>query len=292
MGFVIFESSGTFTPGNYGLSVGDTLTIVAVGGGGGGGGGGYNGSAYVASNAAAGGASSFGSYVTAAGGSAGPGGTSSTGDSRSSPGTAGGQQSTRWFDYTLPYFTGTAISTAPCLLGSAGGNGWLPGKSVVSVDLFEVAASWCYPVGKSLYYQTRTGHIVPLAYSTSSSATSPGKIGTLNESAARTDMRGGAGSGVSNKNNWGVYTENKLYVLSPGGLGYGAGGGGGIVPGYYYMGGNAGAIVTESHTLTAADLSAIAVTVGAGGKGSSSGSPSYYLAYGGGGARGCVAIFW
>lgn len=32
MGFVIFESSGTFTPGNYGLSVGDTLTIVAVGG--------------------------------------------------------------------------------------------------------------------------------------------------------------------------------------------------------------------------------------------------------------------
>lgn len=32
MGFVIFESSGTFTPGNYGLTYGDVITVVAVGG--------------------------------------------------------------------------------------------------------------------------------------------------------------------------------------------------------------------------------------------------------------------
>lgn len=54
MGFVIFESSGTFTPGNYGLTYGDVITVVAVGGGG--------------SSTVAGGASSFGSLLTAPGG--------------------------------------------------------------------------------------------------------------------------------------------------------------------------------------------------------------------------------
>ena len=33
MGFALFESSGTFNPANYGLVVGDTIQVVAVGGG-------------------------------------------------------------------------------------------------------------------------------------------------------------------------------------------------------------------------------------------------------------------
>ena len=33
MGFALFESSGTFNPASYGLVVGDTLQVVAVGGG-------------------------------------------------------------------------------------------------------------------------------------------------------------------------------------------------------------------------------------------------------------------
>ena len=32
MGFALFESSGTFNPANYGLVVGDTIQVVAVGG--------------------------------------------------------------------------------------------------------------------------------------------------------------------------------------------------------------------------------------------------------------------
>lgn len=32
MGFALFESSGTFKPANYGLVVGDTIQVVAVGG--------------------------------------------------------------------------------------------------------------------------------------------------------------------------------------------------------------------------------------------------------------------
>lgn len=32
MGFALFESSGTFNPASYGLIVGDTIQVVAVGG--------------------------------------------------------------------------------------------------------------------------------------------------------------------------------------------------------------------------------------------------------------------
>lgn len=66
MGFALFESSGTFNPASYGLVVGDTLQVVAVGGGKGGQG------VHTSSteDGANGSASSFGGYVTAAGASA------------------------------------------------------------------------------------------------------------------------------------------------------------------------------------------------------------------------------
>lgn len=63
MGFALFESSGTFKPASYGLVVGDTIQVVAVGGGKGGQG------ATNSESGANGSASSFGSYVTAAGAS-------------------------------------------------------------------------------------------------------------------------------------------------------------------------------------------------------------------------------
>ena len=59
MGFLLYEESGTFIPTDYGLKVGDTIFVVAVGGGSSGAGNSVN----------AGTASSFGNYVTAPGGS-------------------------------------------------------------------------------------------------------------------------------------------------------------------------------------------------------------------------------
>lgn len=67
MGFALFESSGTFNPANYGLVVGDTIQVVAVGGGRGGNGSDYNSGEVQGSN---GGTSSFGSFVSAPGGNA------------------------------------------------------------------------------------------------------------------------------------------------------------------------------------------------------------------------------
>ena len=67
MGFALFESSGTFNPANYGLVVGDTIQVVAVGGGRGGNGSDYNDGETLGSN---GGTSSFGSFVSAPGGNA------------------------------------------------------------------------------------------------------------------------------------------------------------------------------------------------------------------------------
>lgn len=61
MGFLLYEESGTFIPTDYGLKVGDTIFVVAVGGGSSGAG--------ISSSINAGTASSFGSFVTAPGGS-------------------------------------------------------------------------------------------------------------------------------------------------------------------------------------------------------------------------------
>lgn len=67
MGFALFESSGTFNPASYGLIVGDTIQVVAVGGGHGGNGSDYSSGEVRGSN---GGTSSFGSFVSAPGGNA------------------------------------------------------------------------------------------------------------------------------------------------------------------------------------------------------------------------------
>jgi hypothetical protein len=67
MGFALFESSGTFNPASYGLVVGDTIQVVAVGGGKGGSGSDNNDGETLGSN---GGTSSFGSFVSAPGGNA------------------------------------------------------------------------------------------------------------------------------------------------------------------------------------------------------------------------------
>ncbi len=292
MGFTLFTSSATFVPGNYGLNPSDTIHICVVGGGGGGGGAGYNGSSYVASNAASGGSSSFGSYLTAVGGAAGTGGTTST----STPGAqsrVGGSLGTGYASLSTPYYTGSAISTLTVIYGGAGGNGWLPNVGIVpAVDLFAIASQFVYPVGKSLQMPIRYGQIVPIIYSTSSTQTTPGGYNGGDNSSASTDQMGGIGSGQSNRNNWGAFSANVLYVLGPGGVGYGAGGGGGIMPSDGSFGGNAGEVKHLDYVLTSSDMSGIAVTVGNGGKGSNSGSTSYFVEYGGGGAKGCVAIWW
>lgn len=292
MGFTFFTSSNTFMPGVYGLNPSDTIHICAVGGGGGGGGAGYSGSSYVASNAASGSASSFGNILTAVGGAAGTGGTTSS----YSPGTQskiGGSLGTGYASISTPYYTGSGISTVGVIYGGAGGNGWLPNVGIVpAVDLFSIASQFVYPIGKSIQVPCRYGHIVPLTYSTSSTLSTPGGYNGGDNSSPRTDQMGGIGSGYSNRNNWGAFAASTIYVLGPGGVGYGAGGGGGIMPGNGSFGGNAGEVCHLDYVLTASDMAGIPVTVGSGGKGSNSGSTSYFVEYGGGGASGCVAVWW
>lgn len=118
---------------------------------------------------------------------------------------------------------------------------------------------------------------------------SPTPLGTIannsiaGQMSAQTGARGGHGGAYSS-------SINQRVAPGPGGIGYGAGGGGN---GYYnipYAGGSSGQ-VTEA-VVVLSSLNAIAVTVGNGGAGGNSSSSSYSYQRGGGGARGCVAVFW
>ena len=68
MGFQLFESSGTFKPTDWGLKVGDVITVICVGGGASGGHCSGTAGSITATAGANGGTTSFGSYCTAVGG--------------------------------------------------------------------------------------------------------------------------------------------------------------------------------------------------------------------------------
>ena len=91
------------------------------------------------------------------------------------------------------------------------------------------------------------------------------------------------GAGCSNYvQSSGSYSYNYNYYGS-GGKGYGAGGAGV----YTGLGGTSGALRFASYILPNTDT--IPVTVGNGGAGGYRGEQYYFS---GGGARGCVAVFW
>ena len=268
MGFTIFTSSGSFIPSKYGLTPGDVIHVKCVGGGGAGGGS-YSDS-YVGS---AGGASSFGSVLSAAGGLAGITNSTSlpTAQIGSCQGSGAGQS-------VLP----KGSSSYDAYYGGCGGHGWLPGVSMptvagcvlsqVPVNIAAVSSSALsmYPMQSAIPgYFSCFGNYSAMTYNGT----------TTGQYSAQTGYFGGYGS---------IAGDGNYYCIAgAGGVGYGAGGGGAVSysNGSGGSGGNGGVITDIDYILTSAD--SIAVTVGSGGAGYGDNVHS-----GGGGARGCVAIWW
>lgn len=271
MGFVIFEQRGTFIPSNYGLVTGDPIQVVVVGGGGGGD------VVYANTTGSNGGASSFGSYFSAAGGTV---------------GTARMPSSTKaWFTRNIIHTNGDS-SRLQIFAGSFGDDGWLP-TGVVPPDLNTLCAMLVggdgSPSMPGTFYQN--GRTITV-----------GVIGTangFNEYTARTDKRGGNSYVASSRGEFESGATN-LWLSACGGLGYGAGGAGqppcwarSSSSGSHIRaarGGAAGKVTMGSLILPS--TANITVTVGNGGNGAYNTRGDNDNAYAGGGARGCVAVFW
>ena len=258
MGFTIFTQSGTFTPSDYGLKVGDCIHVIAIGGGGGGG-------TYTGTAATAGGTTSFGSYLTCAGGNAGTVGNGANPPSFQVGSCQGGP-------------TAFALNQVS---GGVGGDGYYPGH----LRTGGLTAAMCLPT-----YQAGTSTNIssyPMVASGSSTIFNRQINCYLN---GQGNSYIAATSGVPYGNAGRGYSG-----ISAGGVGYGAGGGCGVMDSSSYIGGYGGnSGVLKELDLVLTSTSGISITIGAGGKGAyySSSSYTYYYASGGGGASGCVAIFW
>lgn len=242
MGYVLFTSSGTFKPADYGLAPGDTIQITAIGGGAGGAG------ETAEGHGSAGSASSFGSILTA------PGGTACTGGNTSGALSEGMLPGT---DSGLTYDPNN--NDRRYGVGGQGGPGWMPGEAR---EYFELLCQ--------LTYNT-SGDIVDGAIAWQKAAPS------LKQRAATVVPFGASSYDQASD------SGNYYYYQGVGGRGYGAGGGG-VIGG---IGGNSGALRHASYKLP--NTNNIAVTVGNGGTG---GYWRRTANYAGGGARGCVAVFW
>lgn len=262
MGMVIFESSGVFNPGKYGLSPGDLIQIVCVGGGASGAGAG-KGSYFPGS---AGGASSFGSILSAAGGTAMSGGFTNilyvSHDVNSN--------NVGVYDH---YFAGWP-----------GQGGWLPGVGA----LYSFSPSVIVTEGSMLSCAPSYGKGATSWGGRCTAGTGTGTVTGTAGSYMGVGSRGSAGSGYYANSDSGYHY---YYAAGTGGSGgYGAAGPGGCCADKTYgvicaYGGNAGRIKTLDYAITS--MAEIAVTVGAGGTASGSA-----VAAGGAGAPGCVAVFW
>lgn len=278
MGFTLFTQSGTFDPASYGLKVGDALHIICVGGGGGGSR--ANNSSTSSYNGSNGSSSSFGTLVTSAGGSGGK----TTRAQTAPPTVVAGSN---------PGGTGSAVTFGGSIYycPGSGGDGWLPGffgsagqnpltylpsllSSLSSSSSGSVSSTFSFPFpnGSQIYAQRSFN------MSLNGSGNEFSTIGTAN-----TLPYGHPGY---------LYTYNGSNYqrgISAGGVGYGAGGGCGS-GNYgshlqYGEGGHSGVINQKDIVLTS--INSIAVTVGNGGAGYDTNGYG-----GGGGARGCVAVYW
>lgn len=268
MGFTIFESSTSFKPSDYGLKVGDIIYVVCVGGGASGD---YATAAYDSSPdivpGKAGGSSSFGSYITALGG--------------------GACGSTQGHAFGLK---GKYSSSGGYPYSGCGAGGWVPGLNISAIPIENHIVTGPLPATTggiqfllnsdgTTYY---SGIITTQGGGLSNMVTKDTYAKSTCPQAVINGIRGAGPSQGSH--NWRSGTPI-TGCAGGNGAGYGAGGGGGLnknqneynIPG----GGNSGEIKKTYVKLSS--LSAIAVTVGAGGAQNT---------YGGQGASGCVAIYW
>ena len=278
MGTALFESSGTFKPGDYGLSPGDLIHVIAVGGGGGG----AVSSDYAGS---AGKASSFGRYLTATGGDGGSNSQTPSTNAKQAHG------SCCMYGNSLYLPNGSGFTSVYFSCGGWGADGYIPGKlmgcnaSTDSLQILFTKSSTYYSSAfgtNNLFYTAYAGRSVPIVANRYDSTS--WYNGIVAEYSPQVGLRAG-NAGIA-------YTYGYTFA-GVGGIGYGAGGGSNP---YNYsndgFGGNAGEIAQRDLVISAADLSGIAVTVGKGGSGANSSDSSNLYKRGGGGNRGCVHIFW
>ena len=255
MGYILYTKNGTFTPADYGLNIGDTITVLAIGGGAGGGGGAYGSGSNANTPGSPGGTTSFGTLLSC------PGGTCGT-RTTTNP-FIGGQPA---YELSRYKYEGSSsqlqIWEVYKYVGGIGATGFYPGI--------------CMPKAAEPQ-RVLQGDYTGVVFA---------DFNNENRVAER-PFGGPASVCVYRGGNYTTYNS----IGAPGGLGYGAGGGGAV---YYDInnsnyitvqpGGGAGMFKQLVHTLTSTN--AIAVTIGVGGNG--------YLGThtGGAGADGCVAIFW
>lgn len=306
MGYAFFDKSGNFNPLDYGLSVGDVINVICVGGGGGGASG-YVSTSY-GKNGGTGGTTSFGSHCTALGGSGGVANTTQAtqGQYLGGHGHSGG--------YAAGGGAGGYIPGAP----DWGGNGQDGMYASVNAAIAVGVPGGTAGVGGA-YNASSGGSLLSGSLTRFLSGWSP-------NGAARWDGNPGGFFGAGSGYHYQTYS-----AAGGGGTGYGAGGGAGsynnTVSQATTFGGNSGQVRRASIVL--ATTSSIAVTVGGGGSGAgyssagnngsggsagaspgtgggaggyggvpgSSGSASLdayndYFCAGGGGAGGCVEVFW
>lgn len=275
MGYILYTASGTFKPADYGLNVGDIITVVAIGGGGGGAGL-YKNSRGTSSvrPGGAGTATSFGSLLSCHGGSAG---------AASAPTDmfAGGRSDT-FRQYYIS--ANNAVSRGLYYCGGVGATGFYPGmcvpRSASTIQLLKGDQQGLAPF--------------ELFVSDDPSTSYP-------QQAVR--VAGRPYAGYAGDNDFSGSPDNYLFTETrgaPGGFGFGAGGGSwcGITNSGFRntWGGSAGEFKQLVHKLL--NLSSIPVTVGAGGDGyygqNNATSPTEYdpTHAGGAGADGCVVVFW
>lgn len=277
MGMVLFTTSGSFKPSDYGLSAGDAIQVIAVGGGAGpgvrDGSKNYSGSA--------GSTSSLGSLVTAAGGSTSTGYTQPTAQEGSCQG--GLYAAGNWGYY---WQSGSAVSGGGSIAGGCGGDGWLPGRAsgTCPTTAFLTAINNLSGAPNRAWNGPIIINIADYLFNLVVNFTqSYNDISNDAQDVAQTGTRGGWGSVYNN------YTGS-IDSGGAGGIGYGAGGGGAARQStsgqsVFGSGGNGGVVKILPLTLTASHVAtAHTVTVGNGGAG--------YFSKTGGGARGAVAVFW
>lgn len=275
MGYILYTASGTFNPADYGLSVGDVITVVAIGGGGGGAGRYTNsrGQSSVRSGEA-GTATSFGSLLTCKGGSAGA--------AVAPTDVYAGGRSDTFLQFYISANNVADYGLYYC--GGVGATGFYPGL--------------CIP---------RSANVRPFLKGDQQGLApfEPFVDGDPSTSYPQQAVRvaGRPYAGCAGRANYPGNSDNYLFTENrgaPGGFGFGAGGGSYCgKPGSTFIdtwGGSAGEFKQLVHKLS--NLSSIPVTVGAGGHGhygqNNASDPTTYdpTCAGGAGADGCVAVFW
>jgi len=275
MGFCLLTTSGTWDPTQYGIQANTMLHIKCVGGGGGGSFWASGGS--VSYNGSDGETTSFGSIISSEGGY---GGYMEATNAIRLP------KAYSRSSYKNMGNAAVALCGLNIISGGVGADGWMPGytpRASVNGGYYLIPVLTNATTSGASFYSgilgslgcvgrgSATWHLEGRDISMSLNS------GTVNTTPTSNSLPFGYAGYIG--------SVASILLLSAGGVGYGAGGGGccnSNAASNYSDGGDSGQIKDIDYYLTS--TSPISYTIGAGGSG--------YDRYGGGGAQGCIAIWW